>query len=1282
MNRILLLTGVFLLGFTNLIAQEVDSLSAKNTATIWLEQSGESEYEIKCIHDFNNESLNIWCIELHPGGFILTPKYMIAKPILAYSFSNPNIIGENPLFQSYLSELSDAIQKELLAKPEQTHIQWQNYKSGKIEKTLTNEPISVPPLIETTWGQGYGYNQSCPEHNSGPGGHTVVGCGPLAIGQIMKYWDYPLQGNSQISYSTLKYGELHANFGDSYYQWGKMAFDSYSFEASQLLYHCGVALMADYGPFSTGSDVKQKGPDALIQYFCYDSSANYVWKNLYSDTDWEKLLIEQLEHQQPVLYRASDQNSSSSHAFVVDGYQNGYFHINWGWDGVRNGYFSLNNFDVNNYEFSEFHGAIIDIIPLDPQKAFPPRNLQGVAQPEVINLKWNSPYKNLCQSYEIFRNNKLIAIVSDTIFSDSEVLGDSIYKYHILAEYNFDGIKKLSSALTAVKVKALKSFDLPYTTTFEVSSGWGPLVLTEGSNCFTHLNSQADNLGASGQIYSKVKQKLELKLESPIFKLSNEYQVCIQLGYGYTKIKSCSNVCLAFRNIPGDEWIEIQEFYPTSSIASIERDTTVCFWLDLPGGLKNAQFAVIHRVKQISQGNSYSEFRLTSFQLESSSETSFSEFTHYDFSSNTVDLYWKVATSSMPIEYTIYRDKEKLASISTKHFHDVSTDPEKLHKYYVVSHYPKQVDRIGKTLAVRAVGVIKEINDESEITTNSWYSTSGCVWNRGNNNQIHIRQADADEAIKQDEKWLYGPAIFLKDNEKAVLRLVYQYSYSHSFIQQEKPAIHIMTRRGHEAHWERIGELKISAQPGIVLNEEYVIPSKNNSTFTQLALVYEQPLDTEISFSLESMFIRSVIDLPTSLSQNASVINDSICLSWTPPLGRNPDYYTISHNDEEIAKTTGLNLSIPCISSGHYVYAIQSVFPDGISQKIYFPEILPACPVTEEFSSEIFGWTIINPSGQSRIVLQDASLAEGMENSTGFLQMTLPENEYSSSVSLLSPPIKVTRNDELYLSYWLGLTGTSGCRSNKLYMRKHSDSVWKQLPMLRQENDPWLYKFYQYSLPTDFLQKGDTIQLGFVFKKNDASGYSEIKIDQLQVSHIAHSKPPIRFRLHENTDSLIFTWEPPYNCPDPPIYELYRNLEKIASTSNRSKTFPKSQFPKGGWFHVVSIPDSTNKWPSKPSATIIYHSPALNILSRGYPKGFNLYPNPFNQTFRIEQYNQTEGEVKIHIWDMNGTIIHQEEILQLGRSHEISGENWAPGIYNVRIQTKDESTFSRMVKIK
>ena len=33
--------------------------------------------------------------------------------------------------------------------------------------------------------------------------------------------------------------------------------------------------------------------------------------------------------------------SGAGHVFVVDGYKDGYFHINWGWDGNNNGYYKL-----------------------------------------------------------------------------------------------------------------------------------------------------------------------------------------------------------------------------------------------------------------------------------------------------------------------------------------------------------------------------------------------------------------------------------------------------------------------------------------------------------------------------------------------------------------------------------------------------------------------------------------------------------------------------------------------------------------------------------------------------------------------------------------------------------------------------------------------------------------------------------------------------------------------------------------------------------------------------
>ena len=46
----------------------------------------------------------------------------------------------------------------------------------------------------------------------------------------------------------------------------------------------------------------------------------------------------------PVFYMGVT-SDEGGHAFVCDGYRDGYFHINWGWSGVSNGYFLLWSLD-------------------------------------------------------------------------------------------------------------------------------------------------------------------------------------------------------------------------------------------------------------------------------------------------------------------------------------------------------------------------------------------------------------------------------------------------------------------------------------------------------------------------------------------------------------------------------------------------------------------------------------------------------------------------------------------------------------------------------------------------------------------------------------------------------------------------------------------------------------------------------------------------------------------------------------------------------------------------
>ena len=38
-------------------------------------------------------------------------------------------------------------------------------------------------------------------------------------------------------------------------------------------------------------------------------------------------------------------SNTGGHAFVCDGYSEGYFHFNWGWGGMSDGYFLLTALD-------------------------------------------------------------------------------------------------------------------------------------------------------------------------------------------------------------------------------------------------------------------------------------------------------------------------------------------------------------------------------------------------------------------------------------------------------------------------------------------------------------------------------------------------------------------------------------------------------------------------------------------------------------------------------------------------------------------------------------------------------------------------------------------------------------------------------------------------------------------------------------------------------------------------------------------------------------------------
>ena len=224
-------------------------------------------------------------------------------------------------------------------------------------------PIYAPiaPLITTCWDQTEPYNLLCPVYNgnslpSYQGMRCYTGCVATAWAQIMYYHKWPIQGTGSHSYTWTFNGEnlgtLSADFSQSVYNWDAMTdtYDNSSSEESryavaQLMSDVGIASDMGYSPLSSGAN-SISSLQGIVQYFGYDPSAVLLQRNYYGLEEWQDSIYASLAAGYPVYY--AGQNNSAGHAFICDGYNNGYFHINWGWKGDCDGYYDEGVFDTTD----------------------------------------------------------------------------------------------------------------------------------------------------------------------------------------------------------------------------------------------------------------------------------------------------------------------------------------------------------------------------------------------------------------------------------------------------------------------------------------------------------------------------------------------------------------------------------------------------------------------------------------------------------------------------------------------------------------------------------------------------------------------------------------------------------------------------------------------------------------------------------------------------------------------------------------------------------------------
>ena len=204
-------------------------------------------------------------------------------------------------------------------------------------QTATRAGFTGEKLLKTAeWNQMAPFNKYTPKN-------YVTGCVATAGAIVMKHHGYPAKGTGSHSY-TWNGKTLSANFEHTY-DWASMpakydgtndaAFDGVAILMADL----GVAVEMQYNKDGSGAYIGNL-VTALQKYYGYSKLSHLMAIEDVGAEAWNVKLRAEIDANRPVLYAASDP-SGSGHAFVIDGYKDESFSVNWGWGGSCDGFYQI-----------------------------------------------------------------------------------------------------------------------------------------------------------------------------------------------------------------------------------------------------------------------------------------------------------------------------------------------------------------------------------------------------------------------------------------------------------------------------------------------------------------------------------------------------------------------------------------------------------------------------------------------------------------------------------------------------------------------------------------------------------------------------------------------------------------------------------------------------------------------------------------------------------------------------------------------------------------------------
>ena len=259
------------------------------------------------------------------GGFVIIAGDDAVTPVLGYT-STGSFDAEN--LPDGLKDLLKSYERQIAALGD----------SYQANQTATRAAFTGEKLLNTAkWNQSNPFNKYTPSN-------YVTGCVATAGAIVMKYHGYPAKGTGSHSY-TWNGKTVSASFEHTY-DWANMpaeydgtndaAFDG----VARLMADLGVAVEMKYNKTGSGAYIGNL-VTALQKYYGYSKLSHLMAIEDVGAEAWNGRLREEIDANRPVLYAASDPNTGGGHAFVIDGYKDESFSVNWGWGGYCDGFYQI-----------------------------------------------------------------------------------------------------------------------------------------------------------------------------------------------------------------------------------------------------------------------------------------------------------------------------------------------------------------------------------------------------------------------------------------------------------------------------------------------------------------------------------------------------------------------------------------------------------------------------------------------------------------------------------------------------------------------------------------------------------------------------------------------------------------------------------------------------------------------------------------------------------------------------------------------------------------------------